>query len=313
VALWDWLRGAWTRPQPVVVRKESATAAAKSGDAQYNEAVAVLRAAAARKDLPETLRLSEDLRTRHPERADGYRFAVTALRESKRFGEANALLDDATARFPDDAWPLVEATWVAHLSGDREAALARAAELRKRFPANQTGYRVAAVALRESKRLDEIDALLRDAMARFPGEEWPLVESVWAAYGSGVREAAILRAQQLRARFPANQAGYRIAAAALRESKRFDEMDGLLGEAMTRFPDEAWPLEEAAWIALAQDDREAAIQRAEVLRTRFPLQQAGYRVGLDALRRMNRLDEANAVLREAETRFPGASWAAPAK
>ena len=215
-------------------------------------------------------------------------------------------------RFPDDAWPLEESTWAAHLGGDREAAIQRAAQLRARFPTNQVGYRVAAVALRETKRLDEIDALLREAMTRFPEADWPLVESVWAAYASGVREAAILRAQHLRARFPANEAGYRVAAVALRESERFDEMDALLREAMTRFPDEAWPLEESAWAAHLSGDWEEGARRAELLRARFPTRPAGYRVGIHALRRAKRPDEADAVRREAEIRFPETAWTSAA-
>jgi tetratricopeptide (TPR) repeat protein len=331
VALWDRVQ-AWSdrastsrkkskpsrrdsveRPQPVAEHdEETPPVAAKSGDEPYDEAIAVLREAAARRNLPEIVRLAEEVQARFPHRADGYHIGATALRESKRFDEVDALLKEAMTRFPDAAWPLVESTWAAHASGDREAAIQRSAQLRARFPTNQVGYRVAAVALREGKRLDEIDAVLREAMTRFPDEDWPLVESVWAAYGSGVREAAILRAQHLRARFPANEAGYRVAAVALRESRRFDEVDVLLREAMTRFPDEAWPLEESAWAAHVSGAWDEGVHRAELLRARFPMRPAGYRFGIHALRLVKRPDEADAVLREAEARFPETAWTSAA-
>jgi predicted Zn-dependent protease len=122
--------------------------------------------------------------------------------------------------------------------------------------------------------------------------------------------AAIEQAEQLRARFPADLAGYQVAVAALRTIERFDDADALLRDATSRFPDAPWPLIDQAWSARARDDRAEAIRLAGQLRTRFPAHGAGYRVAAMALREGGHLDEADAVLCDAAVRFPNEAWLA---
>jgi tetratricopeptide (TPR) repeat protein len=212
----------------------------KSEGELYNEALAALREAAAREDLPETIRQAEALRARFPQGAEGYQIGSKALRDSKRFGEVEALLREAMPRFPDQAWPLVEFAWAAHVKGDWDEAIRRAADLRERFPTHPAGYRVAAADLRESKRFEEVNAVAREAMTRFPDEAWPLVESAWAAEGSRDWEAAIQCAELLRTRFPLQQAGYRVGIHALRRMKRLEEANAVLREAELRIPGAVW-------------------------------------------------------------------------
>jgi tetratricopeptide (TPR) repeat protein len=259
VTLWDWMQ-TWLqrnnmgrkkskrsrkdsseRPQSIARGNETVKPQSVQSEAElYKEALARLRDAEARKDLAEVVRLAEALRTRFPHGPDGYKIGAKALRDSKRFDEIDLLLREATIRFPDEAWPLVETGWSAIARGDREKAIQCAEQLRARFPANPAGYRIAAVSLRESRRFDEVEMLLRDAMARFPSEDWPLVESAWAAHGSGDWEQTVHRAEILRARVPMHPAGYRLGVHALRRTKRVDEATTLLREAEARFPEAAW-------------------------------------------------------------------------
>jgi len=83
----------------------------------------------------------------------------------------------AAARFPADPWATVEAAAISNARGDFEQALRLAAELRGRFPDNPTGYRIGAAAARRMKRFGEASAIIKEAAARFPAEEWPMAEA----------------------------------------------------------------------------------------------------------------------------------------
>jgi uncharacterized protein VirK/YbjX/predicted Zn-dependent protease len=125
------------------------------------------------------------------------------------------------------------------------------------------------------------------------GRDWPRVAAL---------------AEKLRDRFPDAAAGYQIGTTALREMQRFDEAASISAEAMTRFPEEPWPLAEAAWFARARGDPGEAVKLAADLRQRFAGNPAGYQVGAAALRELSRFDEAAAVAAEAMTRFPADAW-----
>jgi tetratricopeptide (TPR) repeat protein len=60
--------------------------------------------------------------------------------------------------------------------------------------------------------------------------------------------------------------------------------------------------------ARAARDMALVVERAALLRQRFPHIRAGYRASADALRELGRLDEAATVLHDAQTRFEGQAW-----
>lgn len=140
-------KGSEGRPHRASERTEAAPPVAiKSEGELYNEALAVLREAVVRKDLPESVRHAEALRARFPQVAEGYQIGVEALRESKRWDELEVLLDEALTRFPNEAWPLAERTRAAAARCDWEEAILRAEQFRARFPAIPAGYPYAALA-----------------------------------------------------------------------------------------------------------------------------------------------------------------------
>ncbi|GAB0115995.1 tetratricopeptide repeat protein [Acidisoma sp. 7E03] len=264
--------------------------------------------ARARADRAEAIRVAATLRTRFPENWTGYHVGAISLREAGRFDEAEAVLAEALTRFPAQAWPCVERAWLARAQGDLEEALRQAAALRERFPDNASGYQIGATSARDLRRFEEAAAILAAALPRFEAQAWPWVERAWLARGQGDLAGAIDHAVELRARFPDHQAGYQIGLASLRELRRFDEADALLGEALRRFPDQAWPDAERAWAALAQGERDAALHLAEALRQRFPAHPTGYQIGLSLLGARGRTAEADRVLAEAKARFSGQPW-----
>src|SRR5262249_61809271 len=60
------------------------------------------------RDWPEAVRRWDETRRRHPDQHVGFTAAAVALREMRRFDEAEALLIEASARFPEVRAPLVE-------------------------------------------------------------------------------------------------------------------------------------------------------------------------------------------------------------
>jgi diguanylate cyclase (GGDEF)-like protein len=160
------------------------------------------------------------------------------------------------------------------------------------------------------KHFEEAAAIIAEAMARFPGETWPLAEAAWIARARGDAEEAARLAVDLRGRFPDNSAGYQIGSVAAREMKHFEEAAAIIAEAMARFPGEAWPLAEAAWTAASGRDTDEAIRMAADMRSRFPNNPAGYHAGWFAAAWSWRLDEAATIIAEARTRFSDEAWLA---
>lgn len=58
-----------------------------------------------------------------------------------QFDEASTIIAEAMARFPTQAWPVVEAASIARLRRETNEANRLAAELRLRFPDNPAGYK----------------------------------------------------------------------------------------------------------------------------------------------------------------------------
>jgi hypothetical protein len=136
-----------------------------------SEAAALIEAARAaqrRGDRQEALRCWAVLQQRFPDEPMGYAGAATAHRDAGEFDQADALLNRAQARFPDVPWLFVEYAWVAHIRRDWPEAASRWEMVRVRLPDAPVGYAQGAAALRELGRLEEAQALLRQAATHFP-------------------------------------------------------------------------------------------------------------------------------------------------
>jgi uncharacterized protein VirK/YbjX/predicted Zn-dependent protease len=229
-------------------------------------------------DTGGAVRLAADLRQRFAGDPAGYQIGAAALRELTRFDEAAAVATEGMARFPADAWPVAEAAWAARGMGDADAAIRLAEELRRRLPDSPAGYQIGAAGLRETRRFAEAAMVAAEGMRRFPAEAWPLSAAAWIARSGGDADRAVRLAAELRFRFPDDPAGYQIGAAGLREQRRLNEASAIAAEGIARFPAEAWPVVEAAWIAGALGDAGAATRLAAELRLRFPDNPAGYQI-----------------------------------
>ena len=140
-----------------------------------------------------------------------------------------------------------------------------------------------------------------------------MIEHAWVAHIAHDWPEATRRWQTVRARFPDQVVGWTSGAVSLRECRRFDEADSVLEEAMRRMPQEQAPVIEYAWLASARRDWVEAIRRWATVRERFPGAAEGYIRGAAAHSELWQYEEAEALLRGAETDRPGGdTGAAPA-
>ena len=260
--------------------------------------------ATARRDWPEAMARWEIARTRFPDQWMGYSGSAQALRELGRFEEAEALLQGALERFADFPNLLIEHAWIATARHDWPEALRRWESARERFPARVEAWSGKALALREMRRFEDADAVLAQAIQRFPNNPNLVIDHAWIAHIQREWPTAILRWEEVRRQHPGQSVGFISGTVALREARRIAEAEVVVTEAMQRFPDALEPLFEHAWLAQAQGDWAEAAVRWERARARAPDRIAGYLGQAAMLREQGRQEEAEALLRETAERFP---------
>jgi tetratricopeptide (TPR) repeat protein len=128
-----------------------------------------------------------------PERPDGYVWAVLAMRLAGRMDEAESLVTEALARFPDNADAILEHARVATARGERDEAARRWLAAREKLPAHAEAYTGASAALRLAGRLAEAEAIAAEAVARFPGDQNAVIAQAEIAAARADRGQALRR------------------------------------------------------------------------------------------------------------------------
>ena len=253
-----------------------------------------------RRDWPEATGRWATARARFPQQSPGYTNGAVALRELRRFDEAEEVLAEATVRFPSEPAPLIEHAWLAWAQRNWPEAAARWERVRQRFPDVLEGYVRSAGALCEMWRYDEAEEVLVEGMRRFPDDCRLANDYAVLASHQGRDEEAARRFTDVRTRFPNDVRGYLGGAKSLRNSFRLREAEAMLEQAHTLIPHEPRILLEHALLpvfAPLRRDRnyEEAIGRFAALRAKFPHFEEGYLVSIRHLRDIGRYDEADAV------------------
>jgi len=267
-------------------------------------AVEAARTAQQQGATEDALRRWQAVRDRFPGSAAGVTDGAAALREAGRDAEAEALLAAAIPRFAADPGPAIDYAWLAQARQDWPEALRRWTAVRERFPAQPQGYSGAAIAHRNAGEFDRADALLREALERFPDVAWLTFEHGWVAHIRRDWPEAASRWETVRAHAPEVLVGYTAGAVALREQGRMAEAEALLCDAAERFPDEPQVVVEQAWLAQARRDWAEAARCWDAVRAWLPEEEVAYTGGARAMREQGRADEAERLLREAIARFP---------
>jgi tetratricopeptide (TPR) repeat protein len=244
------------------------------------------------------------VRERVPHHIVGFVNGATAAREQGLFGQAEALLVEATQRFPDQAAPWIERAQLAQQRQDWDEASRRWAYVCERFPTVSSSFIGAAKALREQRRFDEASAMLRAALDRFPGDKVVLAEWCWVAQVARDWPEAERRWCILRQDAPDLPVGYTAGAVAFRELRQHEAADALINEAIAKFASERSVWVERAWLASARRDWLEAAKRWADVRARFPEFAEAYLRGAMALSESWDFGAAETLLRDALLHFP---------
>jgi tetratricopeptide (TPR) repeat protein len=227
-----------------------------------------------------------------------------ALRELGRFEDAESLAAEAGDRFPNDPAPVVELAMIAHIRRDLMTAISRWRQLRERFPREIVGYTMGSLDLFNLNRDDEAEALVHDAIERFPDSAELPIEYARLAERRRRWATAIERWEQVRNRLPDRIEGYIGSALALISDGRYDEADSLLEAAHARFPQVPQIARDYAWTAYRRHRWDEAEERFALVRERFVDEPSGYLGGAAVLVSRGRLDEAEKLLEEGMARIP---------
>lgn len=282
------------------------TAVADISFLNLEQGLSAAQEARARGELAGALRIYSALRSAWPDSPLPYLRAASAMVDTANHDEADLLLEAAIERFPSHVGIAADHAWVAHRRHDTAEAIRRWGRLRSRFPDHPVGFTGAASTLRDAARMDEAEALLSVASARFPDDPAPMSELAWFAAAQRDWPLATERWETLRGRFPRLWTGYSGGISALRGARRPQEAEALAREAVALFPNEPMVLIEYAHVAAARQDWPEALVRWERAERKAVGRPEVYSGRALALREQLRFDEADTVLADAMKRFPNA-------
>jgi tetratricopeptide (TPR) repeat protein len=152
---------------------------------------------------------------------------ANALTELGRLEDADAVLRRAVTAAPGNVELAVARCKLAECRGDTDAACELWAGLQRIAPYFAQGYRDRTACLLAAGRHDEADAVMREAIERFPDDWWPSFEYAQLAGRREDWHVAVERWAAFRARFPDREEGYGWGAAALASAGRHDEAGAL--------------------------------------------------------------------------------------
>jgi tetratricopeptide (TPR) repeat protein len=247
-----------------------------------------------RGDDAEALKRWQHVRSKVRDSVDGYLGCARCLVKSGRLDEAEAELNRALRREPDNGYVHDRHATIADLRKDWPVSLVRWQRMALTYR-YAPAFGRAANAMIELGRFDEAEAWLAEPSRRFPADMDIALARARVAERLGDLNAAADRWATVRATAPRFQTGYHEGALRLFEAERHEEADDVLRSAIERFPNEVWPRHIFARVAHLRRDWNEAATRWDALRRRFPDEEAGYSQGEEALKAAGRDDEAAAL------------------
>ncbi len=288
-------------PAPLPAAAEAATPAAAAEPAKLKVAA---EAAMAAEDWPTAVARWAEFRKLAPQDVAGFIRASHALWREGRHDAAEALVAEAIALFPLNAWAAHSYADIAVRRADWPEAARRWQGVRERLPADYAGYTNGAHALAQMGQFDAAEALLRWAVEHHPDRPEPWIGMATLAVRRKAWDAAADAWTLVMQRFPDLATGYGGAAQASLHAGRVADAEAIGAAGVAKFPNDLWVAEVYAGLAAYQRRWAVGAQRWSAVRERFPTQPVGYEMGAQCLRDAGNVQDAEALLHEAVRRFP---------
>jgi tetratricopeptide (TPR) repeat protein len=222
-----------------------------------------------RRDFQEALHRCASLRKKFPKEAAGYAIAGECLVALDREQEAEAMFALGARRLPRDFEMNVRVARFAERRRDWAEGLKRWRVVRERFD-DWRGFAGMANCLRELGRRAGAEAMLVEAIGRFPKEQWLLVEFALIPAMAGELDEAEQRWADVRRKFPYFAHGYTRGAELARQLNKEDEAEKLLELGVARCRGDVGLHVEHARAADRRGDADAALARWRLALERFP-------------------------------------------
>jgi predicted Zn-dependent protease len=199
--------------------------------------------------------------------------------------------------------------------GEAGLALRLWSEARSRFSEMPRPWLREAEVLLGLGRLDEAEAVLEEAVGRFPDHFWLARTRALAARAMDDDVEAYTRCRALRQAFPDNPMAHAAFVHLLLDLKQVAAAEAEVEASLARFPDLAWLRHMHARCAEEAGDTAAAAARWTALLVLDPYHEAAYAPAARALLGIGRPDEAAGLAREGRRLLPNSAavreaWAA---
>ena len=232
---------------------------------------------------------------------------IDVLLGLKLFDDAETIMLEGQKRSPYEARYAEGYALVAEHRGDREEAVARWQQVRKRFPGSWMAYVNAARTLRELGRPGEAERLLKVATSSFPTLLVAWLEYARVAEDFKNWKVATSRWEQVSDRF-GHVIGLLGQARVMVVVGRPDEAERMLLDARTKFEYDSDVAVTWARLAERRGNLEQALERWTFVRRRFPQFIAGFRESARLLQATGKIEQLQGLLRDAAERFPAETW-----
>ncbi|CAH2602088.1 Cellulose synthase operon protein C [Rhodovastum atsumiense] len=262
------------------------------------------RAAEQRQDWLQALHHWTAAREYDPADPQPWRGAAMALRMLGRHDAAAHLLEQGLSRFPDEAGLWLERAWLTQAGGDRDRAGQLWQEIRQRFPDLPEGHVGSATVLRVQGQADAAEQVLAAAAGRFPGVAAIAIEAARVAQARTDWSLAATRWAAVRAAWPGIGEAYLQEALALQQLARPHEAEQILAVGRLHAGGDCRLAVAQARLLLDLHRWEEALGIAAVIRRHWPELPDGHTIAAAALAGCNRIDAADALLRQGAAHLP---------
>jgi tetratricopeptide (TPR) repeat protein len=222
---------------------------------------------------------------------------INSLRTQRRFAECEQLIEAALSRLPNNVAILDQRGWLHFDQKHYKQAAAAFDQALGVEPGNEVALNGRSVSLRVQRRFVEAEAAIQEGLGRLPKSVALLNERGWVYYDQARYEQAIEAFDQtLRAR-PGNEDALQWKIRALRSKRDFAGAEKAIEEALALVPESAQILYERGKLHYDRDEYEKADEYYSKAITNGPNYLLSYYDRADALKRLNRGEDALEVLK----------------